>query len=333
MTSPKIGLHGLGAYTPERVMTNAEWARHVDTSEEWIEERTGILERRIAAEDETTVDLALKAAAPALADAELEATDLDEIIVATDTPETYIPDTASYVQHRLGARNIPAYDLGASGCAGFVQALGVARSRAIEEPRKILVLGVELLTRLMNWEDRNTCVLFGDGAGAAVVARAEEDAPLVAELLSVVSGTDGSQADILGLEYGGTRLPFSAEGAARGAHKDIAMDGRRVFREAVRRMSAVSQEVVEKVGMQLSDIDLVVPHQANQRILDAVGQQLGLSKERVFSHVAHYGNTGSASVPIALWQARQAGRIRAGDHVLATAFGAGFHWAATVLKF
>ena len=326
-----IGILGLGAYAPSRVMTNADWAQHVDTTDAWIVERTGIHERRLASDDESTVDLALAAARRALGDADLEPGNLDEIIVATDTPEVFIPDTASFVQDQLGARNVPAYDLGSSGCAGFVQALGVAKSRAFEEPRRILVVGVELITRLMNWTDRSTCVLFGDAAGAAVIGRTDERC--VAELLGVTSGTDGSQAGILGLEAGGTRVPFSAEVAARDGHHDIVMDGRRVFREAVRRMTEVSRQVLDRVGVDLQEIALVVPHQANRRILDAVGKSLGVAPERVFVNVDRFGNTGSASVPLALAQARDEGRIEAGDLVLLTAFGAGFHWAAAVVRF
>ena len=333
MERPTAGLLGLGAYAPERVMTNAEWAEHVDTSDEWIVARTGIRERRLAADDQSTVDLALEAARVALADAELTPDDIDEIIVATDTPEVYIPDTASYLQHRLGTGPVPAYDLGASGCAGFVQALGVAKSRVLEEPRRVLVVGVELLTRLMNWQDRNTCVLFGDAAGAAVVGTGTARRPLTVELLAVTSGTDGSQADILTLEAGGTRLPFTTAAAAERAHKRIVMDGRKVFREAVRRMSAASLEVLAKADLTTDDVALVVPHQANRRIIDAVGKALDLSSERVFVNVEHFGNTGSASVPLALYQAREAGRIAPGDYVLLTAFGAGFHWAAAVLRF
>jgi 3-oxoacyl-[acyl-carrier-protein] synthase-3 len=324
----RIGLLGLGAYVPERVMTNQEWAEYVDTTDEWIRSRTGIERRRIAAADETTASLAVAAAERALADAGLTARDVDEIIVATDTPEVFIPDTASYVQDRLGAREVAAYDLAGSGCAGFLQALDVARSRAAEG-RRVLVIGVELLSRLMNWRDRNTCVLFGDAAGAAVVGEGER----AAEIVAAVAGTDGSRADILTLEAGGTRLPLTPDRVARGLHEKIVMKGREVFREAVRRMTAAAREVLEKARVRLEDVALVVPHQANLRILDAVRDALGLSPERLFVNVQDYGNTGSASVPLALWQAREEGRIAAGDLVLLTSFGAGFHWAAVLVRF
>jgi 3-oxoacyl-[acyl-carrier-protein] synthase-3 len=324
-----VGLLGLGAYLPERIMTNEEWAEHVDTSDEWITSRTGIHRRRVAADDENTSDLAVAAAQRALDDAGLGAEDIDEIIVATDTPEVYIPDTASFVQTKLGAREVTAYDLGGSGCAGFVLALDIARSRALGADRKVLVIGVELLTRLMNWEDRNTCVLFGDAAGAAVVGAG----PGVAEILAATAGTDGTHSEILGLEVGGTRAPFTKERAEQGLHKDIVMHGREVFRQAVRRMTAASMEVLDQAGASVDDLALVVPHQANRRILDAVGDRLGVPSEKLFANVQEYGNTGSASVPVALTEARDQGRIQPGDLVLLTAFGAGFHWAAVLVRF
>jgi len=324
-----IGIIGLGAYTPERVMTNEDWSRLVDTTDEWILERTGIARRRFAAEGETTADMAESAARRALEDAGMEAGELDEIIVATDTPEVYTPDTAAFLQHRLGAREIPAYDLAGSGCAGFLQALDVARSRSREGGRRILVVAVELISRLMNWEDRNTCVLFGDAAGAAVIGPGED----VIEMIAAVSGTDGSQAGILTLEAGGTRVPFTLEAAQKGLHKNVVMEGRAVFKEAVARMSGAARQVLEKAGVDLSEVALVIPHQANQRILQAVAKNLGLPEDKLFSNLREYGNTGSASVPLALTQARDQGRIGAGDLVLLAAFGAGFHWGAMLLRF
>ena len=222
MTDDTIGILGLGAYVPERVMTNDDWAEFVDTSDEWITSRTGIKERRIAAEDQTTVDLAVEAAIMALDDAGLGAGEIDEIIVATDTPEVYIPDTAPYIQQRLGAREVPSFDLASSGCAGFVLGLDVARSRARDGGKRVLLIGVELLSRLMDWSDRTTCVLFGDAAGAAVIGADPEGG----ELLSFTAGTDGSQAGILGLEAGGTRLPTTRESALKREHRDIVMKGR-----------------------------------------------------------------------------------------------------------
>jgi 3-oxoacyl-[acyl-carrier-protein] synthase III len=328
VTQPRIGLIGLGAYLPERVMTNADWAEHVDTSDEWIVERTGIRRRRFAADHESTADLAINAARSALEDAGLGADAIDEIVVASDTPEVYSPDTAAFVQTGLGAREIPAYDLGSSGCAGFVLALDVARARAMQRDRKILVVGVELLSRLMDWTDRNTCVLFGDAAGAAIVGRTT-DGP---EILAANAGTDGSRHDILGVEVGGTRVPFNEERARAREHQHLVMKGREVFREAVHRMTASAHALLDEAGLSLDDVSLVIPHQANLRILEAVRDRLGLPDEKIFINVHEYGNTGSASVPLALWDARRQGRIRAGDVVLLTAFGAGFHWSGVLLR-
>ena len=320
---------GFGGYVPERIMSNDDWAALVDTSDEWITTRTGIKRRRFAADDESTLDLAASAAGKALADAGIGADGVDEIIVATDTPEVYTPDTASLLQDRLGCGNIPTYDLGGSGCAGFVQALDVARARVYFAPRRILVVGVELISRLISWEDRATCVLFGDGAGAVVVGPDGGKATV----LDIVTGTDGSRAGILTLETGGTRRPFNEEALASGAHKRLVMDGAEVFRDAVRRMSAAVNDVLARIGHSVDDVALVVPHQANKRIIDAIGRTLGVPGDRIYVNIEEYGNTGSASVPLALWEAHERGRIAPGDLVILTAFGAGFHWAAAAIQF
>jgi 3-oxoacyl-[acyl-carrier-protein] synthase III len=325
-----IGVLGFGAYVPARVMTNDDWSKLVDTDDEWIVSRTGIRERRFAADDESTLDLAAAASEKALADAGLAATDLDEIIVATDTPEVYTPDTAAHLQHRLGAGDVTAYDLGGSGCAGFVLALDIARTRVKDTSKRILVVGVEVLSRLMNWEDRNTCVLFGDAAGAVVVG--EGDA-VQAEIIAASSGTEGLYAGILTLEAGGTRRPFNLEEAQRGGHHDIVMNGREVYRQAVKRMSEAAEKVLAMAGRLKEDVALVIPHQANLRIIDSVREKLGLSSDKVYVNVDRYGNTGSATVPLALAEAREEGRIQAGDLVVLTAFGAGFHWSAALLQF
>ncbi len=327
MSDETIGLLGLGAYVPERVMTNEEWTEWVDTSDEWITSRTGIKTRRVAADHESTADLGIAAARVALADAGLEPGDIDEIIVATDTPEVYSPDTAAFIQVGLGAREVPAYDLAGSGCAGWLLGLELARDRGANG-RKVLVLAVELITRLMNWRDRNTCVLFGDAAGAAIVGHGRR--PI--EIIAATAGTDGSKAGILGREVGGTRRPFTLEEAQSGEHLAVIMKGREVFKEAVHRMTAASREVLRSSGTSADDLALVVPHQANLRILSAVQKALGVPPEKVYINVHEYGNTGSASVPLALWEARQKGLCQPGDLVLLTAFGAGFHWAAMLLR-
>jgi 3-oxoacyl-[acyl-carrier-protein] synthase-3 len=329
MAQNRIGLIGLGAYVPERIMTNDEWTQYVDTSDEWITTRTGIKRRRLAADDESTADLAVLAAQRALTDAGLTADHIDEIIVASDTPEVYTPDTASFVQHRLGAREIPTYDLGGSGCAGFVLALDIAHSRVGNGDRRILVIGVELLSRVMSWRDRNTCVLFGDAAGAAIVGTADG----AVEILAATAGTDGSRGDILTAEVGGTRAPFNIERARQLQDQWILMKGREVFKEATTRMSAAANEVLTQAGHNVDDVALIIPHQANLRIIQATGKALRVPEEKVYANVQEYGNTGSASIPLALWEARQQGRIADGDLVLLTSFGAGFHWAAMLLRF
>jgi 3-oxoacyl-[acyl-carrier-protein] synthase-3 len=325
-----IGILGFGSYVPSRVMTNADWAELVDTDDEWITSRSGIKERRFAADDESTLDLAAHAATSALADAGLTAEDLDEIIVATDTPEVYTPDTAAHLQHRLGAGEVTAFDLGGSGCAGFVLALDVAKTRVQASSRTVLVVGVELISRLMNWKDRSTAVLFGDGAGAVVIGEGDG---IKAELLTFDAGTDGQYADILTLETGGTRRPFSMEEAEKDGHHDIVMNGREVFRQAVKRMSSSADKVLASAGKERSDVALVIPHQANLRIIDAVRNKMGLEEDQVYVNVDRYGNTGSATVPLAMAEAHAEGRIKAGDLVVLTAFGAGFHWSAAALQF
>lgn len=320
---------GFGGYVPERVVTNDDWAAKLDTSDEWITQRTGIKRRRYAADEETTMTLATEAASSALKDADLTPDDIDEIVLATDTPEMLTPDTSALVQNRLGCRNITTYDLGGSGCAGFIQALDVARSRILVEPKRILVIGVELISRLVSQEDRSTAVLFGDGAGAIVMGPDEGRA----EVLGAVSGTDGSAADILTLAAGGTRQPFNAASLSSGDYNRLVMDGRKVFVQAVQRMSEAALEVLDKVGRSISEVRLVIPHQANLRIIEAVRKKLGLSENSVFVNVQEYGNTGSASVPLAMWEAVAKGRIAQGDLVVLTAFGAGFHWAAAAVQF
>jgi len=325
----RIGLLGVGAYLPSRIMPNEEWTQYVDTSPEWIVSRTGIERRRVAAADETTVDLAVAAARCTLERASVTAAALGEIIVATDTPEVTSPDTAAFVQHRLGAREIPAWDMAGSGCAGFVQALDVARARVLISRDPVLVIGVELLTRRISWSDRNTAVLFGDGAGAAIVGRGARAARIVA----ATSGTDGSQTGILGIEVGGSRRPFTLEEAQRDGQKAVTMNGRQVFREAVRRMSAAAREVLQQAGVNVDDVALVVPHQANIRIIQAVAESLGVPWDRIVCEVQDYGNIGSSSIPVALFHAENQQRIRPRDLVLLTAFGAGFHWAAMLLEY
>lgn len=320
---------GFGGYIPERVMTNDDWAALVDTSDEWLIQRTGIKERHIASDDESTVDLCEQAALDAIANAGMSTEDIGEVIIATDTPEARIPDTASYLHHRLGLGEIPAFDLGGSGCAGFVLALDIARSRVAQAPKNILVIGVELISKLIAQDDRSTSVLFGDGAGAVIVTPDSG----VATVLDAQAGTDGSMTEILKLDIGGTLHPFDADFLASGDYNRLIMDGGQVFRHAVKRMSSSTQHVLDNIGKTIDDVDLLIPHQANKRIIDAVGKRLHIDNDRVYVNVDRLGNTGSGSVPLALWEAQAAGRISQGDLVVLTAFGAGLHWASAALQF
>jgi len=326
---PMAEILGFGGYVPERVVTNADWEELLDTTDEWIVQRTGIRRRRYAAESETTLTLASNAGRAALEDAGLVPDDVDEIIVATDTPEMMTPDTAALVQHDLGCREVPTYDLGGSGCAGFVQALDVARARIAVDPKRILVIGVELISRMISQEDRATAILFGDGAGAMVLGPGGGRA----KILDVVSGTDGRYAGILTLGAGGTRHPFNEASLSSGDYNRLIMDGRRVFTEAVRRMSEAAVTVLERIGKMREDVSLVIPHQANIRIIEAVRKKLGLDESQIYINVDEYGNTGSATVPFATAEAVAKSRIGEGDLVILTAFGAGFHWGAAAVQF
>ena len=316
---------GFGGYVPETVFTNDDWAAELDTSDEWITQRTGIKRRRFAGPHETTMTMSARAAVRALTSAGMTATDLDEIIIATDTPEVRTPDTAAFLQHELGCREIPGYDLGGSGCAGFVQALDVARARIHLEAKNVLVIGVEMITRLLNMRERATAVLFGDGAGAVILGPAGADGRK-AELIDAVAGTDGSKTDILTLTAGGSRRPFSREVLEAGEHNHLVMDGQEVFRNAVSRMAESVNQILDRIGIGHPPPGQQAHHRRSQT-------QAGVPEDVVYVNVHEYGNTGSASVPLALWEAHASGRIQPGDLVILTAFGAGFHWASAAIQF
>lgn len=322
----KATITGLGKYLPEKVMTNHDLEKIVDTSDEWIKSRTGIEKRRIAAEDQAASDLAYEAAKEALKDAEIEAEELDLIIVATITPDMMFPATSCIVQEKLGAKNAAAFDLGA-GCSGFVYGLSTAVNY-IETGMydNILVIGTEVLSKILNWEDRGTCVLFGDGAGAAVVSPAEKGGFLATDL-----GADGSGADTLYQPAGGSRIPASHESIDNNGHY-LYMEGTPVFKFAVKTMGKASLKVLKKAGLSKEDVDLLIPHQANTRIIDAAAKRLKLSEDRVYVNLPEYGNTSAASVPIALAEAKQKGLIKNGDKIVLVAFGAGLTWASAVIE-
>lgn len=329
MTAPAIRavITGVGHYVPPRVLTNLDLEKMVDTSDTWIRERTGIAERHVSDDGMATSDLAFEAARRALADAKVEAADLDFVLVATASPDMMFPATACLVQNRLGAVRAAACDL-QCGCSGFVYALTVA-SQFIQSGafRRILVVGADCLSRLVDWTDRNTCVLFGDGAGAAVVEASTQGVGLMSFRLRA----DGAGGGLLCLPAGGTRRPATAETVAARQHY-IQMTGNEVFKFAVKVMGDTTLEVVASAGLSMDDVDLFVPHQANDRIMSAAARRVGIPDEKVFRNVHRYGNTSCASIPIALSEAMDEGRIRRDDVVVICGFGAGLGWGGAVLR-
>jgi 3-oxoacyl-[acyl-carrier-protein] synthase-3 len=312
---------------PDRVLTNVELTTMVDTSEEWILQRTGIAERRIAGEEETTLSLSLQAARDALEVADADPARLDLIIVATVTPDYVFPATACLMQDALGAQSAAAFDLSA-GCSGFVYGMALAADLiAAGRYRLALVVGAETLSRITDYTDRTTCILFGDGAGA-VVLRASE---VPGGVLSSRLGADGSGGELLILPGGGSVHPASYETVTRRLHF-IHMQGRQVFRFATRVMAEASRQVLDRAQLGVEDVTLFVPHQANDRILQAAARGLGIPEERMFSNLARYGNTSSASVPIALCEAVHQGRIKRDDLIVCVGFGAGLTWAAVAIR-
>ena len=325
---PRAAITGCGMYLPDKVMTNHDLEKLVDTSDEWILTRTGIVERRIALEEEATSDLALPAAQAALEAAGLDPADLDMILVATITPDMPFPSTACVLQDRLGARRAGALDISAA-CSGFIYGLGVADGliRA-GTARTVLLLGAETLTKVVNWQDRNTCVLFGDGAGA-VVLRADEGERGV---LSTHLYADGSKGSLLILPGCGSRHPVSHAAVDAGLAKMQMNGGNEVFKLAVRAMEDAALTALKQHGLEVSDIDHLITHQANLRIISALGQRLGVPDAKVEVTIRKYGNTSAASIPIALDEAVRAGRVKAGEIVLVCAFGGGLTWASSLIR-
>ena len=318
---------GIGHYVPERVLTNAELERLIDTTDEWIVTRTGIRERRIAADDQASSDLGLEAAREAMADAGVRAEDLDLIIVGTATPDMLFPATACVLQDRLGAKRAGAFDLSAA-CSSWVYGVAVAHgyvSSGLAET--VLVVGAETLSKITNWKDRSTCVLFGDSAGAVVVRPSEPGQGF----LSFYLGADGGGADLISQPAGGSRLPASYETVERAQHT-LHMNGREVYKFAVRIIPRAIEEAVRRAGLTLADVDWFIPHQANIRIIDAAAERLGQPREKFFINVERYGNTSSASVPVALYEAVRAGLIHRGDLAVLVAFGGGLTWGSTALR-
>jgi 3-oxoacyl-[acyl-carrier-protein] synthase-3 len=318
---------GWGMAVPEKVLTNDDLAKIVDTNDEWIVSRSGIHSRHIATENESTATLATRAAAKALAMTSLEPDDLDLVIVSTSSPEHLFPATACLVQDALGATRAGAFDLSAA-CTGFIFGLNMA-AQAIRTAsiRNALVIGSETLSRLVNWEDRSTCVLFGDGAGAFVLEASDRPGGV----LSCVMRSDGSGASLLSVPAGGSRMPTTAETVQRKLHT-IQMNGREVFRFATRVMAAATKEAAARAGLRLEDVELIVPHQANLRIIETAARALKLPMDRFVVNIGDYGNTSTASIPIAVCEATADGRIRPGDHLVMVGFGAGLTWGALAMQ-
>ncbi len=323
-----VTVRGTGSYLPARVLTNHDLAAMVDTSDEWIRTRTGIAERHIAAADEPTSVLAANAARQALAMAGATAADLDLIIVATISPDRPFPNTACFVQKHLQAANATCFSLEAA-CSGFVYGLEVAsallRTGAF---RLALVIGAEKLSSIVNWKDRTTCVLFGDGAGAAVLARCP---PAENSLLCSTLGSDGNYTDILHVPGGGSQQPFSREVLERELHF-LQMSGQEVFKLAVTAMTAAARQTLEKAGVSVDQVRWMVPHQANTRILTSVAKRLDLDEQRVYINLDRYGNTSAATIPIALDELVRGGKVQRGDYLLLVAFGGGLTWGANLLR-
>ena len=319
---------GTGHYVPEKVLTNADLEKIVDTTSEWIIERTGIKERRIADPEQAASDLAYQAALRALERAGIDPGELDVIIVGTATPDMSFPATACIVQARLGIPGIPCLDMEAA-CPGFIYGLGVARGMLEIDNiyRNILVVGVEMLTRITDWEDRNTCVLFGDGAGAVILSSKEGEGGI----LSSYVGGDGRLQDLLKLPAGGSRKPATHETVDQRLHY-LKMRGREVFKHAVLGMEKSAREALSRANLTPEDITWLIPHQANIRIIQATGQRLGVPEEQVYVNIHKYGNTSAASIPIALDEMSRGGLIKRGDILVLVAFGAGFTWGATVVE-
>lgn len=326
-----IRITGTGSHLPERVVTNADLMKVVETTDEWITTRTGIKERRLASETTATSDISIAAARNALAAAKRDPKDLDVILVATCTPDYFFPSVACLVQKALGATNAAAFDISAA-CSGFIHALAVAKA-LIETGmhRRALVIGADILSKFTDWKDRSTCVLFGDGAGALVLERDDAKGSSGPSILAIDLGADGSETDILVIPGGGSRHPISPSGF-NGHPPYIHMDGKEVFRHAVHRMIETAKRALEKSGKRPTDLALLIPHQANLRIIEAIAKRMNIGMDKVFLNIHKYGNMSAATTIVALDEARREGRLKAGDLVELIAFGAGLTWGAAVIQ-
>jgi len=323
----RIKIRSMGIYLPEKILTNADLEKMVDTSDEWITTRTGIKERRIAREDEVTSDLGVAAARKALENGGLKPQEVDLILVATNTPDTIFPSTACWIQKKLGVSEIPAFDLQA-GCTGLLYGMIVAEALILSGSlNRVLLIGVDVLSKITNWEDRTTCVLFGDGAGALILERSEDETGMVSHFW----GADGSLGELLMLPGGGTLHPTSEE-TLRQKMQYLYMKGNDVFKHAVKRMGESALEALKRAGLDKSQVDYLIPHQANFRIIDATRERLNLSPEKVVVNVDRYGNMSVATIPVALYELAESGKLKKGNIIVMVAFGAGFTWASVVYR-
>tara|TARA_B110000116_G_scaffold221043_1_gene199402 strand:+ start:1716 stop:2708 length:993 start_codon:yes stop_codon:yes gene_type:complete len=325
-----VTISGTGSYVPEKILTNHELEAIVDTSDEWIRSRTGIKERRIASDTQSTSDLATEAAKAAMEDANVSGEDIDLIIVATISPDAFFPATACYVQKNIEATNSLCFDVSAA-CSGFLYAMQIAESLILSGQRKTaLIIGAEKLSSMVDWEDRNTCVLFGDGAGS-VILTIDENNDKGRKLLSSSLGSDGRQTDILHVPGGGSACPITPDNADQKLNT-IRMQGREVYKYAVNAMRRAAEDALQKYGLSSEDVDMVIPHQANLRIIEAITDRMSIPKEKTFINLTKYGNTSAAAIAIALDEANKTKSINEGDIVLLVAFGAGLTWASYLLK-
>ncbi len=323
----KVKILATGSYLPKKVLTNFDLEKMVDTSDEWIRTRTGIRERRIADENEATSDLVVKATHKALEMAKLKTSDIDAIIVATATPDTLFPSTACWVQKALGINGIPAFDISAA-CTGFIYGLIISESLIKNKVcRRILLAGAEALSKITNWEDRSTCVLFGDGAGVVILEESNDDSGIVSSYWSA----DGSLAELLYQPAGGSRIPATLETVSSKLHT-IHMKGNDVFKHAVKNMGDSAIKVLKKAGLSGEDIKYFIPHQANIRIIDATAERAKIAPSKVYTNIERYGNMSAATIPIALDELNREGKLRKGDLILMNAFGAGFTWGAVIMR-
>lgn len=328
--SNNVYIRGLGHHVPEKILTNRDLEKIVDTNDDWITSRTGISSRHIV-DGQTCVDLAYESSMKALKDAGMDPDELTHILVATFTGDTPVPATACLLMERMGIRNKAAMDV-AAACSGFVYGLEVARALiALHPDAKILVCGSEIVTSRVNWEDRSTCVLFGDGAGTAIVT-GEKNGAENGELIDVLVSADGGIGMALTVKGGGSAASYKL-GEKVGDEYFIQMQGREIYKHAVRNMSSICKQLLERHGYTSEDVDVLLPHQANQRIIEAVGKKLSIPVERVFANVDRFGNTSAASIPIALSEARENGFIKDGNLVLVTTFGGGLTWGASLIQY